>query len=83
MQFDYEMNQALNGIEGFCDSVYRTLGPGAVGSYDNGISVKENGAPSGHGRPRHFQVPLNISIVALHINKIVALHINKQLGGGY
>jgi hypothetical protein len=44
MQFDYEMNQALNGIMGFCDSIYRTLGPGAVGSFDNGISVMANGA---------------------------------------
>ena len=35
MQFDYEMNQALNGIRGFCDSIYRTLGPGPVGSFDN------------------------------------------------
>ena len=44
MQFDYEMNQALNGIMGFCDSIYRTLGPGPIGSFDNGVSVMMNGA---------------------------------------
>ena len=58
MQFDYEYQQALNGIEGFVDSVYRTLGPGPVGSYDNGVSVKEDGASEYSGYHSYTMDPL-------------------------